>query len=194
MFKMPILALIVMLSCAGPSPAQDDTRNVMQPTLPTGTVVLLNPEHPRVEVSVRRDGDVTVIEGSLPRPATSIPPDISDWQFCRSNGAECRQFHVRLLEGSVASARPIRIYVKKSGEKEWIKLETKPGGSKFIGSYREFDGFAAMPFFLTVNCAVHDHELMSWEVRNWSASALEFRIEISVRTCPRATQGEDDAD
>ena len=179
---------------------------VMDPTLPSGTIVGLNPEYPVLTgVDARVVGDSFVIEGVLDSPIGTFDPATPEYLLCRKPGARCAQFEVRFPAGYVVGGK-FEFAVKDQGSEAWVTLKTKrqrmvlrpdrtfADTGAFQDEFEEFHGFSIDPFFATRNCAVKGREETAWAVRLWRPKGVDFRISIPLARCPDLKPSDDSSD
>jgi hypothetical protein len=179
---------------------------VMDPTLPTGTIVGLNPEYPALTgVAARVIGETFVIEGVLTSPIGTFDPATPEYLLCRKPGARCAQFEVRFPAGYVVGGG-FGFAVREQGSEAWIPLKTRrktmvlradrtfAATGAFHDEFEEFHGFSIEPFFATRNCAVKGREETAWAIRLWRPKSVSFRISIPLARCPDLKPSEDTPD
>ena len=199
------LSVVSLLHFADMACAQERP-NVMDPVLPTGTIVSIEPNYEVLaDVAAHSEGETLIIQGSLPRPDGEFQSGTQSSRLCRVAGANCRKFDIQIPEGYVIHGA-IEYSARAHDEKVWIRLEKKrnlgervvrPEGTFYVptgaysGEYEEFEGFAVSPVFATSNCSVSWRQLSTWTVKNWGRSAVDFQIRIHLKQCPSLeTQGD----
>jgi hypothetical protein len=178
----------------------------MDPTLPSGTIVGLNPEYPALTgVTTRVVGDTFVVEGVLAAPAGTFDPATPEYLLCQKPGARCAQFEVHLPPGYVVGGK-FGFMLKEHGSEGWIPLNTRRktmvlrpdhtfvNTGAFQDEFEEFHGFSIDTFFATSNCAVKGREETAWAVRLWRPKSVGFRISIPLARCPDLKPADDTSD
>ncbi|HXU33796.1 MAG TPA: hypothetical protein VN851_24770 [Thermoanaerobaculia bacterium] len=200
-----LVALAASLLLNGGS-ARADQSQVMDPTLPSGTIVGLDPGYPELTgVSTRIEGETLVVEATFAAPVGAFEPGTPDYQLCQKPGARCAEFEVHLPTGHVVGGR-FEFSVRAADSAVWTALKTRretmvlrpdhtfADTGAYQHEYEEFQGFSLALLSASSNCAVKGREETAWEVRLWKPQSIVFRISIPLARCPDLKTSEDTAD
>jgi hypothetical protein len=161
-------------------------RQVMDSTLPAGTIRRLDPGHPTLSgVVTTHVGDTFTITWTLDAPQAAFALGTPEYQLCQSRGARCAQFEVTLPSGMAWLGRR-RLAIREQGQTDWKALTNTRSvfaAGVFVDEYEEFHGFSIGPIFATVNCDIIGREKTSWAVRLWTQRTVSFRIDLELKRC-----------